>query len=135
MIEPRPMIRPEDLRGRLIPAVPVPFDSEGRINPEAQARYASHLAGQPIGGVAVWAHTGRGLWLTDEQRAEVLICWRRELRPGQLLIASAGASPRERSPEVVFQSARAMARLALELGADALLVHPPVAFRGRADQD
>jgi 4-hydroxy-tetrahydrodipicolinate synthase len=28
-----------------------------------------------------------------------------------------------------------MARLAAERGADAVLVHPPVAFRGRADQD
>ena len=51
------------------------------------------------------------------------------------MIASAGGTPRERDPVVVIDSARAMADHAAALGADALLVHPPVAFRGRADQD
>jgi 4-hydroxy-tetrahydrodipicolinate synthase len=129
------MISSDDLRGQWFPAVPVPFDREGRVHRAAQERYAAHLARQPIGGVAVWAHTGRGLWLTDEQRAEVLTVWRLGLGDDRLVIASAGGTPRERDPDVVIDSARSMAVQAAGLGADALLVHPPVAFRGRADQD
>jgi 4-hydroxy-tetrahydrodipicolinate synthase len=95
----------------------------------------AHLAGQPLGGVAVWAHTGRGLWLTVEQRAEVLTAWRRGLSGGRYVIAAAGAPARVRQPEQVLQAARAMAEHAADLGADAVLVHPPGAFRGAADQD
>jgi 4-hydroxy-tetrahydrodipicolinate synthase len=125
----------EDLRRRLIAAVPVPFDAEGRVHAEAQERYVAHLASEPVGGVAVWAHTGRGLWLSAEQRAEVLTAWRRGLGSDRLVLAAAGSPPRERDPETVFRAAQAMARQAADLGADALLVHPPVAFRGRPDQD
>jgi 4-hydroxy-tetrahydrodipicolinate synthase len=129
------MVHPDQISGKLIAAVPVPFDSEGRIHRAAQARYVAHMAGQPLGGVAVWAHTGRGLWLTEEQRAEVLIAWRQGLAPDRLVVAAAGCSPRERDPEAVLAAARAMACQAAALGADALLVHPPVVFRGRVDQD
>jgi 4-hydroxy-tetrahydrodipicolinate synthase len=129
------MLGSDDLAGRLIAAVPVPFDDAGRIHRGAQDRYIAHLAGQPMGGVAVWAHTGRGLWLSEEQRAEVLTAWRRGLGSDRLVIASAGCTPRERDPEGVIAAARTMAKQAAALGADALLVHPPVALRGRADQD
>lgn len=129
------MINADTLRGKLIPAVPVPFDRDGRVQHAAQRQYVAHMARQPIGGVAVWAHTGRGLRLSDEQRADVLGAWRSGLGGGRFVIASAGGMPGERDPGLVIRSARAMAAMAAELGADALLVHPPVAFRGRADQD
>lgn len=129
------MLGSGDISGKLIPAVPVPFDRDGRIHDEAHQRYVAHLSRQPIGGVAVWAHTGRGLWLSEAQRAEVLTAWRRGLGGDRFVVASAGCTPRERDPEVVITTARAMACQAADLGADALLVHPPVAFRGRADQD
>jgi 4-hydroxy-tetrahydrodipicolinate synthase len=126
---------PNDLRGKLFPAVPVPMQSDGRIHQQALARYVTHLSEQPIGGVAVWAHTGRGLWLTAEQRGAVLTAWRDGLPSGRLVIAAAGAPPRERHADQVFLAARTMAQQAAELGADALLVHPPVAFRGHQDQE
>jgi 4-hydroxy-tetrahydrodipicolinate synthase len=129
------MVNADALRGKLIPAVPVPFDRDGGIDRVAQARYVEHLARQPSGGVAVWAHTGRGLWLSEAGRAEVLTAWRDGLGGDRFVIAAAGANPRERDPGLVIGSALAMARQAAGLGADALLVHPPVAFRGRADQD
>jgi|SRR5579864_1403735 len=129
------MIGPDELRGKLFPAVPVPLTSDGKIHAEGQARYVRHMAEQPIGGVAVWAHTGRGLWLSADQRAEVLAAWRRGLPPGCLVIAAAGSTPRLRHPDEVCASARAMALHAASLGADALLVHPPLAFRGHQEQD
>ena len=45
------------------------------IDTLAQERYARWMARQPVGGVAVWAHTGRGLRLSESQRA---LCWRLE---------------------------------------------------------
>ncbi|WZO99778.1 dihydrodipicolinate synthase family protein [Isosphaeraceae bacterium EP7] len=129
------MLDADGLRSRLIAAVPVPFDREGRIHAGAQASQVRAMAASPAGGVAVWAHTGRGLMLTIDQRAEVLTAWKSGLAPGQLVVAAAGSPPRERNPEVVMANSLAMARQAAELGADAILVHPPVAFRGLPTQD
>jgi 4-hydroxy-tetrahydrodipicolinate synthase len=92
----------------LIPAVPVPFRGE---NPAAQAQraYAAWMARQPIAGVAVWAHTGRGPHLSAEQRRDVITTWREAL-PGRILVAGA--------------TSVSMARDARGYGAHALLAFP-----------
>lgn len=106
----------EQLDGRLIPAVPVPFRGVN-IASDAQRGYAGWMARQDVAGVAVWAHTGRGRHLTPVQRREVLETWRRAL-PGRVIIAGVGSVE--------------MAREARELGADAVLALPraddPVGF-------
>jgi 4-hydroxy-tetrahydrodipicolinate synthase len=124
-----------DLSGRLIPAVPVPFGPGGDIHHAGLERYGAWMASQRIGGVAVWAHTGRGLRLTDATRERVLRVWRRELPADRCLIAAAGSPPGERSASVVLSAAKAMAQRAADLGADAVLVHPPTAFREGPDSD
>jgi 4-hydroxy-tetrahydrodipicolinate synthase len=63
------------LDGGLVPAVPVPFRGT-EIAAAAQRGYARWMAAQPVAGVAVWAHTGRGTHLSGEQRREVLETWR-----------------------------------------------------------
>jgi 4-hydroxy-tetrahydrodipicolinate synthase len=123
------------VEGRLLPAVPVPFDGEGRLHDLALRRYADWMADQPIGGVAVWAHTGRGLRLSEHDRAAVLSTWRRALSDKHILVAATGAAVDHQSPGKVLDAARRMGRRAADLGADALLVHPPTAFRERADRD
>ena len=125
----------EQLTGRLIPAVPVPCGQSGEIHLPSLERYAEWMAGQPIGGVAVWAHTGRGLHLSDPAGDRVLAAWRRALPEGCTLIAAAGARPNQREIPDVIASAKAMARRAADLGADAILVHPPIAFRDRDDRE
>ena len=67
------------------------------------------MARQPVAGVAVWAHTGRGPHLSDDQRRVVLEEWRGAL-PGKVIVAGANG--------------RAMARAAKRGGADALLAFP-----------
>ncbi len=127
------------LRGTLIPAVPVPFDRQGRMHRKAQERYVEYMAAQPVDGVAVWAHTGRGLYLEEALADEVLASWRRGIGPGRLLIAGAGAPA---GPEQLLaagagpaarvayiQKAARMAERAKGGGADAILVHPPRPFR------
>jgi 4-hydroxy-tetrahydrodipicolinate synthase len=75
------------LDGGLIPAVPVPFRGQ-EMDGAAQRGYARWMAAQPIAGVAVWSHTGRGPHLSGEQRHEVLETWREAL-PDRVLVAGA----------------------------------------------
>lgn len=77
----------ERLEGGLIPAVPVPFRGS-EMDGSAQRSYARWMAAQPVAGVAVWAHTGRGPHLTAEQRREVLDVWREALFD-RILVAGA----------------------------------------------
>ena len=129
------MISAETLTGRLIPAVPVPFRGSGKICLTALEGYAEWMTSQPIGGVAVWAHTGRGLRLSESIGDRVLTTWRRILTDDHYLIAAAGARGTHLDSSEVIESARAMAQRALDLGADAILVHPPLAFRDSDDRD
>jgi 4-hydroxy-tetrahydrodipicolinate synthase len=111
----------------LIPAVPIPFAVTGQIDIDSLRRYVrSYMAKQPIAGVAVWAHTGRGLYLTREQRVEVIRSWSEGLGPRKVVIAGVGGSPGhvDHYP-AYFASALEMARDAAANGAQALLVHPP----------
>ncbi|MGE0352045.1 MAG: dihydrodipicolinate synthase family protein [Gemmatimonadales bacterium] len=75
------------IRGGLVPAVPVPFRGD-EIDLAALEAYARWMAAQPVAGVAVWAHTGRGPHLTADQRATVLQVWREAL-PERVIIAGA----------------------------------------------
>ena len=88
--------------------MPVPFRGS-TIDIAAQRAYASWMARQPIAGVAVWAHTGRGPHLSEDQRRVVLDEWRAAL-PGKTIVAGANGPT--------------MARDAKRGGADALLAFP-----------
>jgi 4-hydroxy-tetrahydrodipicolinate synthase len=75
------------LSGGLIPAVPVPFRGTS-FDAGAQRQYAEWMAAQPVAGVAVWAHTGRGPHLEQDVRRSVLEIWR-ETMPDKLVVAGA----------------------------------------------
>jgi 4-hydroxy-tetrahydrodipicolinate synthase len=104
----------DKLYRQLIPALPVPFTLERIIHQDSNVRMAEYMQSMQIGGVAVWAHTGRGLLLTKDERAEVLTHWRESL-PNAVIVAGAGS--------------REMAEHAKLLGADAILCHPPTGLR------
>jgi 4-hydroxy-tetrahydrodipicolinate synthase len=93
------------------------------------------MAGRAIGGVVVWSPIGRGSQLRLEDRSEIFRSWRHGLGEDGLLVASIGAPAWARRPDDLIEAARAMADQAAGLGADALLVMPPGAFRGRPDRD
>ncbi len=124
-----------DLAGKLIPAVPVLSYAAGGLHERALEAYATWMVRQPIGGVAVWAHTGRGLRLGASVRDRVLESWRRFLPSDSLLLAAAGGPPEQETPSLLIDQAHAMACRAAELGADAILVYPPVSLRDRPDRD
>ena len=121
------------LRHGLIPAVPVPFVGR-ELDLVSQVNYTQWMARQPVAGVAIWAHTGRGLYLSPAQRATVLTSWRDAMKSA-CVIAGAGGSPSATSDDAYLGSAISMAEQARQFGADAILCYAPVRYRGRADQD
>jgi 4-hydroxy-tetrahydrodipicolinate synthase len=99
------------------------------------------MAEQEIGGVAVWAHTGRGLYLDAETRDVVLASWRGALPPPAVIVAGCGVpaddtrmpSDARARTDTVIRRTLEMAEHARRGGADALLVHPPSALAGLSD--
>ena len=107
----------------LLPAVPVPFRGE-RLDEAAQRSYAAWMGRQPVAGVAVWAHTGRGPHLSPDQRSAVLETWREAL-PDRVVVAGA------RDITMAIEARRGRA--------DALLAFPqrndPVTYHARLSRE
>jgi len=127
------------ISGTVIPAVPVPFGRESVIDSAAMLGYARWMAHQRVGGVAVWAHTGRGLQLTAAARAQVLATWTQAVgrKP---IICGVGAPASASLPEDAAKRTERVIALTVEMaesakrgGAAALLVHPPTALRHLSD--
>src|SRR5689334_199988 len=104
------------------------FTASGQIDSAAQEQYVESMSRQPVAGVAVWAHTGRGLRMSREQRGQILESWARGLRTPKMVIAGVGGAPGDRDPSSCIRSALAMAQDAADHGADAFLVYPPGNF-------
>jgi 4-hydroxy-tetrahydrodipicolinate synthase len=115
-----------DLRGAFLPAVPVPLTAAGTLDEAAQRKYAAYLAAQPISGVAVWVHTGRGLHLDAPTRRVILDIWREALPPPRLVVAGAGG-PTAAAVEMAAEAARG--------GADGLLCYAPAHLRDHPRRD
>ena len=117
----------------IIAAVPVPFRADGKVHEAANASYMRYIAAHRLAGVAVWAHTGRGLRIDDETAQQVLHGWRTNL-PDKLVIAGVGARDNLKKEEATNRTIK-MAESAAGLGADALLVYPPTWLREHASSD
>lgn len=122
------------LTAGLIPAVPVMFDRDRRFHERAHESYVSFLSSQPIAGVAVWAHTGRGLLLDDETARRVMLQWRESL-VDKPLIAGVGTRNKHSDPEHATSATLSMASSAIDCGADALLVYPPSWLKHHEQRD
>jgi 4-hydroxy-tetrahydrodipicolinate synthase len=116
----------------LIAATPVPFDEDGKLHEAGHQSYLRYIASQPVAGVAVWAHTGRGLKL-DIKTAERLLSDWREALPEKVIVAGVGA--RDLNVDTATAQTFAMAESAASLGADALLCYPPIWLKGSPKRD
>jgi 4-hydroxy-tetrahydrodipicolinate synthase len=121
------------IAGGLIAATPVPFDGDGKLHEVGHESYLQYMAAQPVAGVTVWAHTGRGLMLKDEIASRVLQDWRETL-PEKVVIAGVGLRQGAKLEDPTDATV-AMAESAARLKADALLVYPPTWLSGRARED
>jgi 4-hydroxy-tetrahydrodipicolinate synthase len=125
----------ERLRGTLLPAVVTPMDSDGVIAYDALTAYAGVLTTQSVGGVAVWAHTGRGLYLTPADRTKVLETWR--AATDVPIVAGVGV-PKASDAQSLQEAADATVEMALAAaagGADAVMVYPLAALGDLPDGD
>ena len=117
----------DGLAGRLawglVPAVPVPCRG-AELDETAQRGYARWMAAQPVAGVAVWAHTGRGPHLSGEQRRTVLETWREALPDGVIV-----AGARDLTMAIEARRGHADALLALPTSDD------PVAHHARLSRE
>ncbi|TCM46751.1 dihydrodipicolinate synthase family protein [Kribbella sp. VKM Ac-2568] len=123
----------ERLRGTLLPAVVTPMDTEGVVAYDALTKYADAIAAGPIGGIAVWAHTGRGLYLSESDRSEVLATWREATSAP--IVAGVGV-PRSVSAPSLDEAADATVAMAVSAashGADAVMVYPLAALASLPD--
>ncbi|HJP91418.1 MAG TPA: dihydrodipicolinate synthase family protein [Pyrinomonadaceae bacterium] len=122
------------LTGGLIPAAPVMFDRDGHFHERAHEAYVEYMRTQAVAGVAVWAHTGRGLHLDAHTAKQVIDDWRTAL-PNKPLIAGVGSNDKQLSPKEATDATLRMASSALEHGADALLVYPPSWLKHHESRD
>jgi 4-hydroxy-tetrahydrodipicolinate synthase len=125
----------ERLRGTLLPAVVTPMDSDGVVAYDALTAYAGALTAQSVGGIAVWAHTGRGLYLSAGDRAKVLETWRQATDVP--IVAGVGV-PKSSEAQTLQEAADATVELALAAaagGADAVMVYPLAALGDLPDGD
>jgi 4-hydroxy-tetrahydrodipicolinate synthase len=122
------------LRGGLIPAVPVPFDAEGKLHERAHESYLRYMSSQAIAGVAVWAHTGRGLLLDSATAQQVIVDWRVAVQD-KVLVAGVGARFDNSNAQAATKSTLQMAESAIDFGADALLLYAPTWLRSNEPRD
>ncbi|WP_222853453.1 dihydrodipicolinate synthase family protein [Fodinicola acaciae] len=110
------------VRGALLAAPATPRDDTGRIVQQDLENYATAIAGG-VDGICVWAHTARGLLLSDAERKAVLAAFR-TVTTGPV-VAAVGPRPDavgDFAAELV--STQRVAEEAAAGGADALMVFP-----------
>lgn len=127
-----------ELDGKLFPAVPTLFNKKtGSIDIQANKDFAMYLRETPIDGVAVWVHTGRGLFLSREERHFILKLWREAL-PEKTIFAGVGSKRKELNYEdikIYIEELLMMAEEAKSGGADCLLAFPPVPLKKLSEDD
>src|SRR5665647_2494831 len=112
-------------------AVFTPARKDGCIDIDALADYSSRLASSGLAGLAVWAHTGRGLRL-DRRCRKIVIDTIRQATTLPL-VAGVGVPSEVKVADTNegIAATVAMAHAAGESGADALMVYPPAFAAGQ----
>jgi 4-hydroxy-tetrahydrodipicolinate synthase len=106
----------------LIPATITPMRDDFEIDEDAFDNYLRWIIKQGIVGLAVNVDTGEGQTLTSDERVSLLEMARDRLGHSKVLVAGLTAAS--------TRTAKEMAILAKDAGADVMLVFPNPAFRG-----
>ncbi len=122
----------DTIQKTIIPAVPIPFRKDGTIDFASQQSFIEWMNTQDVQMVALWAHTGRGCYLSKTEREQVFAQWRDY--SNKAILCGAGSLPVD-DDDVYMQKALDMAHHACDLGADMLLPYAPALFKGRDQQD
>lgn len=126
----------ERLRGHVVPAVATPMAADGSVQWNALASYGERIAsGTGIGGLAVWAHTGRGLHLSRDARVRVLDTLRAATKLPLVVGAGVPKDEPARDFAACAEATVAMAADAAAHGADAVMVYPWPGLRDDPERD
>ncbi|WP_240506244.1 dihydrodipicolinate synthase family protein [Thermoactinospora rubra] len=113
-MDPRAAHLRDRLRGALLAAAATPMTAAGEVDPDVVSRYLAGLVADGADGLAVLAHTGRGPYLGEELRAEIV---KRAVALGVPVIVGVGGAGG--LAELVGQ-----AEAARDLGADGVMLFP-----------
>lgn len=116
MIDPKAAALRDLLRWRLVAAAATPTTADGRVDVTVVEAYLRGLVADGADALAVLAHTGRGPFLSEAVRAEVLRC---AVRVGVPVVVGVGGRTGESTGDVCAQVQQAAA-----LGAAGVLVFP-----------
>ncbi|MFC7547696.1 dihydrodipicolinate synthase family protein [Plantactinospora sp. GCM10030261] len=116
MIDARAVALRDRLRWRLVAAAATPSTATGTVVPTVVGAYLRRLVADGADALAVLAHTGRGPFLAEPLRADII---RQAVRTGVPVVVGVGGRAGERTEEVAGQAVQAA-----ELGAAGVLVFP-----------
>ncbi|XP_078421218.1 4-hydroxy-2-oxoglutarate aldolase, mitochondrial [Cetorhinus maximus] len=111
-----------DLRG-IYPPIVTPFNQKGQVDYQQLESNVHELSKIPFRGLVVQGSNGEFVFLTSEERVEVVRRVRQVLPEEKLLVAGSGCE----STEATIAMTRNMA----EAGASAVMVITPCYYRGR----
>src|SRR6476646_4010154 len=114
------------LRG-ILPPIPTTFDASGQIDRDGMADNVRRWAATGLSGVLALGSNGEAMLLEEDEADAVLTVVRETLPADRLLLAGVG---RESTRATI-----AAAKRAGRIGADAVLVRPPSAFRAQMTPD
>lgn len=120
------------LRGGLVPAVLTPMRADATVSVPDLERYSTAIAAGNHAGIAVWAHTGRGPYLSEQDRGTVLRTFRAATDAPIVVGVSPGRDGGNADP---VERVMRQAEQAAELGGDALMVFPPPQYASVPDRD
>lgn len=115
--DPRAATLRDRLRGSLIAAAATPMTASGEVDLDLVSRYYAGLVADGADGLAVLAHTGRGPFLSPELRAALI---ERAVALDVPVIVGIGGSAAPGGTAGAVEQAR----VAAELGADAVMLFP-----------
>lgn len=107
----------------IYPPIPTPFDAQGHFAPGALAENLAHWNRFALRGYVVLGTNGEYVFLTEEEKRQVLKAARAAIPADKLLIAGTGCEATGMTIELTKKAA--------DLGADAALVITPSYYTGR----
>lgn len=97
--------------------VPTPFDESGRLDLDSMETLAAYMVDRDVSGLAILGVMGEAQKLSDKERRVTIKAFRAALPDDLHLVVGTGAAGTD--------VAVGLSRVAVDLGADALLVAPP----------
>ena len=111
----------------IVPAVPTPFTENADLDLDALRFNLQKLAEVPLSGYLIGGSTGEFVYLSDEERSEVVSVARDEIAKDRVLIVGTGME----STRATIEMTKKMA----DIGADVAIVVTPNYFTNRMTAD